>query len=59
MASFVSTASTWVEVEADNEEEAQEIAEREVYATLCHQCSDGVELSGDWDFDSVEELDNE
>lgn len=56
LVAFVSTAATYVEVEADSPDEAEEKAWFEINGTLCHQCSSNVELSGDWDTDTVEEL---
>ena len=38
-------ATAFIKVEAENEEEAIEKAEREIgYPTLCHQCSHDVEM---------------
>lgn len=56
LVAFTSTASTYVEIDADSPEEAEEKAWFQIDAGLCHQCSSGVELSGDWDIDMVEEL---
>lgn len=33
------TLTQWVEVEAESEEEAEELACNEVCPTLCHQCA--------------------
>lgn len=39
-------ASSTVEVEADSEEQAKQKASKKVWPTLCHECSDEVEISG-------------
>ena len=50
-------ASTSVEVEAENVEDAIEAAHDAVYVSLCHQCSGEVEIGDEWQEDSV--YDNE
>lgn len=37
-------ASTSMQVEADTEEEARELAEQNVHVSLCHQCSREVDI---------------
>jgi hypothetical protein len=54
---FVVYASVAVVVEAESEEEAREKAEAEVTEpTLCHQCSDEVEICSIGDITSVSEI---
>jgi hypothetical protein len=54
------TASCVVEVDADDEDDAVDLAIDEAPAHLCAQCessrygSIGVELSGEWDADKAE-----
>lgn len=50
---FVSTASTTVDVEADDPDEAIDKACQEVYVSICHQCNRNFELSGDWEPESA------
>lgn len=54
---FDQVASTAVEVEADDYDEAIEKAEIEAYieACICHQCARHIDLSGDWEPESVYE----
>lgn len=46
---LVSSASISIEVEADSPETAADLAVDAAYASLCHECSREVTLSGDWD----------
>lgn len=46
---FVQVASHFVEVEAESKEEALELAYEEAYAQPCHQCSQEIDLHGDWE----------
>jgi hypothetical protein len=50
---YSTTASTAVEVEADNEEQAIEKADQDVFVRLCHQCSGELDLSDSFDLDEV------
>lgn len=51
-------ASTAVEVEADNVDEAKEIAMSEFDAPcLCHYCSDKIDLSDEGEISAVTKLD--
>jgi hypothetical protein len=54
---FTVYASTAVEVDAENEEEARQKAEEVVYRpSLCHQCSDELEMGDVGDIFEVEEI---
>jgi len=56
LVAFQVYATTWVEVEADSEEEAKEKAEQEINEpTLCHQCADEVEIDGVGDVVGIQE----
>lgn len=46
---LASSSTTVIDVEADTPEEARERACNEAYVSLCHQCSDSVEVGDDWE----------
>lgn len=53
---YTSIVETYVEIEADTLEEAEEEGWMKIDASLCHQCARGIDLSGDWDQCSIEEV---
>jgi hypothetical protein len=54
---FLQTASTYVTVEADDLDEALDLAYEQLPGGVCAQCSgwgqshSGIDLDGDWEFD--------
>jgi hypothetical protein len=50
---FTTVASTTVQVEADDPDEAIDRAYNEVYVSLCHQCAHEMDLGGEWEAEAV------
>jgi hypothetical protein len=50
---FTTVASTSLNVEAEDIEEAIDEACNEVYVTLCHQCAREMDLGGEWEPEAV------
>lgn len=53
------SGTTSITVEAESEEEARDLAYREAYVSLCHQCSEELEVSDDYEVTDCRLLDDD